>query len=186
MKIAEPVHECIFERIKHQIAIVLASEYTLLSYLNVSSVIPWGQRHFYPANRFWENRKSLFIAEPRSDFNRCYEQQISENHNWILFITVSLWFWSVAKYKRPIFKDLNLFTIELAQMCWKSTAFDLAFHGRKLFVFLAYQQFLLHILILLRRKGKHWEPCTKVCFFPRLTDRSFFHTSAQTSLSLCF
>ena len=40
LKIAEPVCEHIFERIKHRIGIVLASEYTLLSYLNVSSVIP--------------------------------------------------------------------------------------------------------------------------------------------------
>ena len=36
---------------------------------------------FYPANRFWEKRKSLFVAEPRFDFNFCYEQQIWENHN---------------------------------------------------------------------------------------------------------
>ena len=36
---------------------------------------------FYLANGFWENRKSLFIAEPRSDFNCGYEQQISEKHN---------------------------------------------------------------------------------------------------------
>ena len=79
MKIAEPVCERIFELIKHRIVIVLASEYTLLSYLNVSSVIPRGKHHFYPANRFWKNRKSLFIAEPHSDFNRCYEQWISEN-----------------------------------------------------------------------------------------------------------
>ena len=61
--------------------IVLASEYTLLSYLNVSSVIPRDERHFYPANRFRKNRNSLFIAEPRSDFDRCYEQRMSENHN---------------------------------------------------------------------------------------------------------
>ena len=60
---------------------VLASEYTLLSNLNVSSVIPRDKRHFYSANRFWKKRKSLFIAEPRSDFNRCYEQRMSENHN---------------------------------------------------------------------------------------------------------
>ena len=32
-------------------------------------MIPRDKRHFYPANRFWKNRKSLFIAEPRSDFN---------------------------------------------------------------------------------------------------------------------
>ena len=84
LKIPEPVRERIFERIKHRIVIVLASEFTLLSYLKVSGVIPRGKRHFYPANPFWENwenRKSLFIAEPRSDFNRCYEQRISENHN---------------------------------------------------------------------------------------------------------
>ena len=62
---------------------------------------------FYPANGFWENRKTLFIAEPRPDFNRCYEQWISEKHNWMLFIAVSLWFWSVAKYKRQIFKGFN-------------------------------------------------------------------------------
>ena len=61
--------------------IILASEYTLLSYLNVSSVIPRDKRHFYPANQFWKNRKSFFIAEPRSDFNHCYEQRMSENHN---------------------------------------------------------------------------------------------------------
>ena len=61
--------------------IVLASEYTLLSYLSVSSVIPRDKRHFYPANRFWKNCKLLFIAEPRSDFNRCYEQRMWENHN---------------------------------------------------------------------------------------------------------
>ena len=87
--------------------IVLASEYTLLSYLNVSSVIPRYKGHFYPANRFWKKHKSLFIAEPCYDFNRCNEQRMSENHNWILFIAVSLWFWSVAKYKRPIFKGFN-------------------------------------------------------------------------------
>ena len=56
---------------------------------------------------FGKTRKSLFIAEPPSDFNRCYEQPFSENHNWILLIAVSLWFWSVAKYKRPIFKGFN-------------------------------------------------------------------------------
>ena len=61
--------------------IVLASEYTLLNYLKVSSVIPRDIRHFLSANPFWKNRKSLFIAEPRSDFNRCYEQRMSENHN---------------------------------------------------------------------------------------------------------
>ena len=81
LKIAEHVCESIFERTKHRIMIVLASELTLLSYLNVSSVIPRGKHHFHPANQFWENRKSLRIAEPRSDFNRCYEQQISEKHN---------------------------------------------------------------------------------------------------------
>ena len=59
----------------------MASEYTLISYLNVSSVIPRDKRHLYPANRFWKNRKSLFIAEPHSDSNRCYEQLMSENHN---------------------------------------------------------------------------------------------------------
>ena len=62
---------------------------------------------FYPANGFWENRKSLFIAEPCSDFNPCYEQRISENHNWVLFKAVSLWFWMIAKNRRPIFKGFN-------------------------------------------------------------------------------
>ena len=81
LKIAEPVRERIFQWIKHRIVIVLASEYTLLSYLNVSSVIPREKRHFNPANRFWKNRTSLFIAEPRSDFNCCYEQRMSEKHN---------------------------------------------------------------------------------------------------------
>ena len=39
LKIAKPVCERILEQTKHRIAIVLASELTLLSYLNVSSVI---------------------------------------------------------------------------------------------------------------------------------------------------
>ena len=107
LKIAEPVRECIFEWIKHRIVIVSASEYTLSCYLNVFSVIPRDKRHFYPANWFWENSKSLFIAEPRSDFKRCYEQWILENHNWIIFIAASLWFWNIAKYKRPISKGFN-------------------------------------------------------------------------------
>ena len=107
LKIAKPVCERIFEPRKHRIAIVLASKFTALIYLNDSSVIPQGKRHFYPANWFWENRKSLFIAEPRSDFNRCYEQPISEKHNCILFKAVSLWFWSVAKYNKPIFMGFN-------------------------------------------------------------------------------
>ena len=57
--------------------IVLASELTVSSYLNVSSVIPRGKCHFYQANGICEDHKSL-LAEPRSDFNRCYEQWISE------------------------------------------------------------------------------------------------------------
>ena len=81
LKNAEPVCEHIFEQTKHRIVIVLASELTVLSYLNVSSVIPQGKRHFSLRNGFGENSKSLFIAEPLSDFNRCYEQRISENHN---------------------------------------------------------------------------------------------------------
>ena len=40
LKIAEPVSEHIFEQTKHQIVIVLTSELTVTSYLNVSSVIP--------------------------------------------------------------------------------------------------------------------------------------------------
>ena len=43
---------------------------------------------FYPAAIFslvWENLKSLFIAEPHSDFNRCHEQRISKNHNNIIY-----------------------------------------------------------------------------------------------------
>ena len=65
LKIAEPVFERIFERIKHRIVVALSSELTVFSYLNVSSVTPQGKHHFYPINRFWKNRKSLFIAEPR-------------------------------------------------------------------------------------------------------------------------
>ena len=45
----EPVCERIFEQTKHWIVVVLASELTVLSYLNVSSVIPWGKRHFLPS-----------------------------------------------------------------------------------------------------------------------------------------
>ena len=37
-----------FEQTKHRIVIVLASELTVFSYLNVSSVIPRGKRHFLP------------------------------------------------------------------------------------------------------------------------------------------
>ena len=81
MKMAEPVFELIFEQTKHRIVIVLVSDLTVLSYLNLSSVIPRDKRHFYPANGFWENCKSLFIAEPCSDFNCCYEQRASEKHN---------------------------------------------------------------------------------------------------------
>ena len=39
LKIAEPVCRRIFEQTKYRIAIVLASELTVLSWLNVSSVI---------------------------------------------------------------------------------------------------------------------------------------------------
>ena len=81
LKIAEPVTEHIFEQTKYRIVIVFASELTVSCYLNVSSVIPRGKHHFYLANGFWEKRKSLFIAEPCSDFNLCYEQWISEKHN---------------------------------------------------------------------------------------------------------
>ena len=90
LKIAEPVCKCIFEQTKHRIVIVLASELNVLSYLIVSSLIPRGKRHFYPANGFWENRKSLFIAEPCSDLNRCYEQLLLENTIDYFFIAVSL------------------------------------------------------------------------------------------------
>ena len=47
LKIAEPEH--IFEQTKHRIVIVLASELTVSSYLNVSSAIPRGKRHFSPS-----------------------------------------------------------------------------------------------------------------------------------------
>ena len=49
LKIAEPVSEHIFEQTKNQIVIELASELTVSSYLNVSSVIPRGKRHFLPS-----------------------------------------------------------------------------------------------------------------------------------------
>ena len=89
MKIAEHVCECIFEQTKRRIVIVLVLGLTKKSYLNVSSVSLQGNRHFfYTANQFWENGKTLFIAEPRSDFNSCYKQQNSENHKLILFIAV--------------------------------------------------------------------------------------------------
>ena len=81
LNIAEPVSEHIFEQTKNQIVIVLASEITVSSYLNVPSAIPRGKCHFLPSKRIWENLKSLFIAEPRSEYNRCYEQRISEKHN---------------------------------------------------------------------------------------------------------
>ena len=50
LKIAKPVCESIFEQTKHPIAIVLASELTVFSYVNVSGVIPRGKRHFYSTN----------------------------------------------------------------------------------------------------------------------------------------
>ena len=56
LKIAEPVCEDTFEQTKHGIVIVLAYELTVLSYLNVSSVIPRGKHHFYLAKGFWEKR----------------------------------------------------------------------------------------------------------------------------------
>ena len=46
LKITEPVCERIFEQTKHRMVKVLASELTVLIYLNVSSVIPQGKRHF--------------------------------------------------------------------------------------------------------------------------------------------
>ena len=49
LKIAEPVSEHIFEQTKRQIVIVLASDLTVSSYLNVSSVIPRGKCHFLPS-----------------------------------------------------------------------------------------------------------------------------------------
>ena len=49
LKIAEPVSEHIFKKTKQRIVIVLASELTVSSYLNISSVIPRGKRHFLPS-----------------------------------------------------------------------------------------------------------------------------------------
>ena len=49
LKFAEPVSEHIFEQTKHRIVIVLASELTVSSYLNVSSVISQGKRHVLPS-----------------------------------------------------------------------------------------------------------------------------------------
>ena len=49
MKIAEPVCERSFEQTKHGIVIVLVSDLTVLSYFNLSSVIPRGKRHFLPS-----------------------------------------------------------------------------------------------------------------------------------------
>ena len=42
-----------------------------LTYCDSSRQTPF----FYPANLFWENRKSLFKAEPHSDFNQCFHWQ---------------------------------------------------------------------------------------------------------------
>ena len=50
LKIGEPVCERAFEQTKHGIVIALASELTLLSYLNVSSVILEADAIFYQAN----------------------------------------------------------------------------------------------------------------------------------------
>ena len=48
LKMAESVCERIFEQTKHRLVVVLASELTAISYLNVSSVIRRGKRHFLP------------------------------------------------------------------------------------------------------------------------------------------
>ena len=57
LKIAEPVSEHIFEQTKHRIVIVLASELTISSYLNLSSVIPEGKHHFTKQMDFEKFRK---------------------------------------------------------------------------------------------------------------------------------
>ena len=57
LEITERVSVHIFEQTKPGIVIVLASE---LLYL-VSSMILEADAIFYPANRFWENRKSLYL-----------------------------------------------------------------------------------------------------------------------------
>ena len=49
MKIAESVCECIFDQTEHRIVIVLVSDLTVNSYLNLSSVTPRGKRHFLPS-----------------------------------------------------------------------------------------------------------------------------------------
>ena len=59
-KIAEPFSEHIFEQTKNRIVIVLASESTVLSYLNVSSVIPRGKHHFYQKMDFWKTVNHYF------------------------------------------------------------------------------------------------------------------------------
>ena len=43
------------------------------------------QQHYAIDSLVLEIGTSLFIAEPRSDFNRCHEQQISENHICIIY-----------------------------------------------------------------------------------------------------
>ena len=55
LKIAEPVCERIFDQTKHRIVIVLSSELTVLSYLNVSSLIPRGKHHFLPSKWIWKS-----------------------------------------------------------------------------------------------------------------------------------
>ena len=52
LKMAESVCEGIFEQTKHRLVVVLASELTAISYLNVSSVIRRGKRHFYTPPHF--------------------------------------------------------------------------------------------------------------------------------------
>ena len=67
---------------------------------------PWFTQQHYAID-FGKKRKSLFIAEPCSDFNCCYEQRISENQNCILFIAVSLRFRIVEMNKRSLVKGFD-------------------------------------------------------------------------------
>ena len=87
---------------------------------------------FYPAaidSLVWENCNSLFIAEPRSGFKCCHEQQILENHNYIIYsiLIVILMHYNVQKTDIQVFNFLYYWTgLNLAY------AFCLAFNEHKL------------------------------------------------------
>ena len=165
LKIAEHVCECIYEQTKHRLVVVLASELTLLSYINVSSVIPREKRHFLPSKSILGNPQIIIYRGASFWFSRCYEQWISENYNWILFIAVSILQRTKDRYSRVF----TLFTIELALFVESRLALIMCSMDAGYLSF-AYQQFSLLYKILLRRKREH---CYIYCIYSNALQNTF-------------